>query len=867
MTRNLRTGSRRFSLTKRKQSRDRRPLPRYYTNLFRLSRYLCNTSGSGKTRLLLEGLHRHWGFYFTACNSPDGVGSSDLGLALKKLDDSLIDITPGNGEIIKRENKLKAEHTFLAVLCARVTIFRVFVECALELDLVIASQKHSWLLLQLQPKSFFGTDIFHELARDMGRGSDLEDNHERGSALVALREQVTKELEEVKALLDVKRLSCIFDEAQGTTDLHTTCFRSDADPNQPRPVIRSLVDTFSVVDDIIISGTGLSIRTLKSALSTVVAKDGGQTITVTGLGAFNCEADHRAYLSRYLPHNFLDTSSGKRLLRRIGFWLHGRYVEAFTFMANADPSVRHRFTALYLSHLLAHSLEAPHRTLDDFIEGMTHFRPSDAADVVEKPRNTKSLISKMDPSGFHFEKLKDSTYLPSTLACHSKAVCPDQRLLRTIAVSVLEYIFTGQPRSLGGPDTELLVEHGFARFYVQQEGIADEPLALLAATHYFSLNTPWTLQHLLLDSLTETKASPRGFAFQFYGSYMLAAAFQSWRKLSSVFTFIGKTPLQNESARLVAVNKQPRSVSQVHPVSFDRRTGPHYILGHSPTSQEETLSWMENPKGTAFCFPEEHVGPDLILLLELSSGGVLRVLVQYKHHSNKSTITPLETEDAFRTTDPAKFISTRDKSEPAAGRSPPPRYVFVFVYILCLFVSYNIHSHSVAKQNAEMNRRLRRALLALAPCTDLAGSDSVLRVMIAYPAKANIARLDFLIKNDPARHPGAVVDLTKLASCQAEVDIFQSLRSMANCNIQRRSAKSSTNASKRKVGDEQFPPRKRKAPSHPQTGTANRKQGANVATGPRKASPSTGGQNAEAGPSAEAPAAVATLRRSPRRRW
>jgi hypothetical protein len=258
----------------------------------------------------------------------------------------------------------------------------------------------------------------------MGRGSDLEDDHERNSALVALREQVRKELEEVKALLGAKRLSCIFDEAQGTTDLHTPCFRSDADPDQPRPVIRSLVDTFSIMDDIIISGTGPSIRTLESALSSAfVAKDGGQTIPVSDLGAFDCEADHHAYLQRYLPRNFLNTSSEKRLLKRVGFWLHGRYVEAFTFMANADPSVRHRFTALYLSHLLTNSLEAPHRTLDDFIEGMTHFRPSDAADVVEKPRNTKSLMSKMDPSGFDFEELKDSTYLPSTLACHSKAFC------------------------------------------------------------------------------------------------------------------------------------------------------------------------------------------------------------------------------------------------------------------------------------------------------------------------------------------------------------------------------------------------------------------------------------------------------------
>jgi hypothetical protein len=167
-----------------------------------------------------------------------------------------------------------------------------------------------------------------------------------------------------------------------------------------------------------------------------------------------------------------------------------------------------------------------------------------------------------------------------------------------------------------------------------------------------------------------------------------------------------------------------------------------------------------------------------------------------------------------------------------------------------------------------MNNRLRSALLALAPPTDLAGSDSVLRVMVTFPAKANIARLEFLIKNDPARHPGAVVDLTKLATNQAEVDIFKSLQSMANSRPQRRSpAKSSTNTSKHKAGvyNEQFPPRKRKVPPDSQNNTVNHKQGVNVATSLPTAGSSTKGQNAEAGPSTNTPAAVTAPRRSSRR--
>ncbi|CAG7848692.1 SubName: Full=Uncharacterized protein {ECO:0000313/EMBL:CCA69086.1} [Serendipita indica DSM 11827] len=39
---------------------------------------LCNTSGSGKTRALLDGLSTRWGFYLTADPGVDDIGSKDL---------------------------------------------------------------------------------------------------------------------------------------------------------------------------------------------------------------------------------------------------------------------------------------------------------------------------------------------------------------------------------------------------------------------------------------------------------------------------------------------------------------------------------------------------------------------------------------------------------------------------------------------------------------------------------------------------------------------------------------------------------------------------------------------------------------------
>ncbi|KAJ7581663.1 hypothetical protein C8J56DRAFT_249609 [Mycena floridula] len=47
--------------------------------------FLVNVSRSGKPRLLHEGLHRHWGFYFTSDVETGALGSSDVSEATRQL--------------------------------------------------------------------------------------------------------------------------------------------------------------------------------------------------------------------------------------------------------------------------------------------------------------------------------------------------------------------------------------------------------------------------------------------------------------------------------------------------------------------------------------------------------------------------------------------------------------------------------------------------------------------------------------------------------------------------------------------------------------------------------------------------------------
>jgi hypothetical protein len=47
-------------------------------------------------------------------------------------------------------------------------------------------------------------------------------------------------------------------------------------------------------------------------------------------GAFDHVYIQEAYLRKYLPSEYLASESGKRLLERLWYWLHGRYATPFS---------------------------------------------------------------------------------------------------------------------------------------------------------------------------------------------------------------------------------------------------------------------------------------------------------------------------------------------------------------------------------------------------------------------------------------------------------------------------------------------------------------------------------------------------------
>lgn len=93
---------------------------RMFSNLVSRS-HLFAVSGSGKTRLSLEGLGKHWGIYFS-CSAQVGkpTGSNDLSCAT----DALTTMTASSTTTEMNSNVDAARRAFTQLLCARVFILK-----------------------------------------------------------------------------------------------------------------------------------------------------------------------------------------------------------------------------------------------------------------------------------------------------------------------------------------------------------------------------------------------------------------------------------------------------------------------------------------------------------------------------------------------------------------------------------------------------------------------------------------------------------------------------------------------------------------------------------------------------------------------
>ena len=364
--------------------------------------------------------------------------------------------------------------------------------------------------------------------------------------------------------------------------------------------------------------------------------------------------------------------------------------------------------------------------LNDLVFDMTGFRPSGWGG------GTALTVELEQPRIFSFESLSESEYLIE-FSGRILISTAEPDLLTTLAAFVLEYTFTGKIRDLCGPNGDAMVEYGVSRFKqasrFKQVAQTDERLAILALVNVvkkkgLNLERYWT------RDLNTSNAAYRGIVFEAFGPYLLARAFSVPTPLSKVFEFVGggkaNEALQDELAELVTLEKDGDDF-QMTPLQIEKH--------HRSTTAADTLEWLLNPQGSAFCFPASTVGPDLMFVLRLTSDNtVLRVCVQFKYTENLS---PQSSEKAIRTTDPSTFLSEKTR-----------------------------YSNSPTCSDPSMRDKMEEAIKNFGNGTKKAGSCGLLRVVISHPSLTDSYILEETAKGS---HPLAVVPLSTLEPPESDL--------------------------------------------------------------------------------------------------
>ncbi|KAL1701224.1 hypothetical protein EV121DRAFT_212523 [Schizophyllum commune] len=288
--------------------------------------FLMNSTGTGKTRLLFEGLTRHWGLYIPCSIKPRPLGSTDM----RGFFHQALFASP----------PLESYNTvFEHVLLSRLVIFKLFLECLPDVRAV--EHRAQWLLLQLLPDARPGVDIFRELVREFDKWRPSPG---------FIRSQISDTLLSVRRILGRdESFFCVVDDAD-----HPNMHRAPA--FAPSTALREMARAWDRLEglSLILSGSDINMAPFMSEGSP-------QYRLCSDTGSFDNPIEHAAYLRRYSPPQLASSESGERLITRACLWLRGRY----------------RITTAFIDCLIAARFAYPHTLLTVYVAKYGGVEPTD----------------------------------------------------------------------------------------------------------------------------------------------------------------------------------------------------------------------------------------------------------------------------------------------------------------------------------------------------------------------------------------------------------------------------------------------------------------------------------------------------------
>ncbi|KAJ3891308.1 hypothetical protein GG344DRAFT_47707, partial [Lentinula edodes] len=626
-----------------------------------------NTSGSGKTRTVLEHLCSTWGFYFT-CDPDPHVGSKDIAITLKnslphapsllfKLD------SPRSDQFrhALESNQELAGSELLVPLLARLLVFRQYLSTMARLvpksDHDQMSFKRKWLHLQLHPDLLDeggGEDLFASLTSSLQSlfAGETETLH-ISKKVQFFRTYSELVLAEIERILGPKNpLHIVIDECQfSTTDIEDS-FRS-TDWTAKRGILRELARWWDKVLNrskerkrkivglagcFIFTGTGLSRDLVYDVLSSVVVKP-TYCVDVFDTGAFDNPTSQVQYLKRFFPPEVWYTAEAKHLQRRVFFWLRGRY----------------RFTAEFVSLVLQCGYQSMHEILNQYINNMAGFLPADCGGSEVDFQG----IVRFPGLAFGFDRLNEQM----------------KEKIKTVAHG---YLLTSKIDTVFGEDETEYIEYGLARIMSKQGRKSiriDEPLVLLSCSIWFNHQPAHTLYKTVTDNIQDHNPSTGRNGFEEFIALYLLNVFQTPTQLKDVFDFSGVAGklndqgLENKLATLVTLHLDDNAGSselvegKICLFGDPRLSGP-IGLGIASNGNPVLNDWLNLKRHTAFCFPMNAMGPDILCFLKLedmanSNFTYVCLAIQCKFHRAEKDLAPLTLRKAVATITPEEFFERR----------------------------------------------------------------------------------------------------------------------------------------------------------------------------------------------------------------
>jgi len=530
---------------------------------------LYGTSGAGKTRTIFEYLSHNYGFYLNpGADHLFNPGSQDV-IALLNLWEQMVQPIPsGKGISSKEKAKVGAANIALVVkpLQALIELRKaVFNHINAMLDGNLTC--HQWLLVQLFPEHFLGTDVFQDLfleLKDKKFDYDWIDSHKI-------------------------EMSCFLDEAQGLLKRMGNFFCSSNGEEERSAYYACLqgltkLQSFKIIHYPCFSGTGMSLEDYKAQMASLLNKPQlkEHQFFFARLKTMN-SGDVTEYLKKFLDLH----SVGKDLVEHVGKWLTGRPRWAATFIE----------TYLEKPQTRKHNINGDFRPPEvPLIMALNRYIEICSCPNTESPRDSWTLEERSAFSAVRNMYKKEGKQWSDMHWSFRKAVFGfslggSPQVVQSHAAELIEQGVASvetEPTTANSVEAQPAEstgskEKGFIRCRIS------EPLIIQASLNYFGLDefTAEQLAAVLDDDVV------KGIKFE---DFLLPAILRRFRGPAA-------EQLQEDSF-----------LSEYHVLGWSS----YGVLATRCAKPTETIDWLNRSMDarfegavTPFCFPDKLFGPDL----------------------------------------------------------------------------------------------------------------------------------------------------------------------------------------------------------------------------------------------------------------